>query len=144
MTYVAPACAAPAFDESFFLLISRGFAVQRDDDYARELLREMEASDQWMHVSVLTSSSGPDGLKRHFHVLLLVDAGFLAPMTEKGGTFRITSAGHDFLTMTRQAAAWEAIKAVGRNLGGASLQMLYRIGEGIARQKLAELGLPVA
>lgn len=137
-------CPPPHDDPSFGLLLAGGFELQRDDDYLRALLQEMEQSDEWMHLSGLYSSMTAEDAKRHFHVLLLVDAGFLAPMKAGGSAFRITNTGHDFLALTRKSETWEATKAASKHLGGASLQMLYRVAEGYARNKLAELGIPLA
>lgn len=131
---------APYADPSFEALLM-GDHMERDDDYLRELLQEMEAADEWMHASLLAISSEPDELKRHFHILLLVDAGFLAPMTEAAHTFRITNAGHDFLALSRSNVAWEVAKTAVRHLGGASVQMLYRALEGYAMHKMAEAGV---
>lgn len=134
---------APYDDPSFGYLLG-GDPLERDDDYLRELLQEMEAGSDWTHLSVLTMSASEEGRKRHFHILLLVDAGLMASMGEKMQSFRITNAGHDFLALTRRNDAWEAAKAATRHLGGASVQMLYRAAEGYARQKLAEFGIPLA
>ncbi len=136
-------CAAPHDDPSFGLILAGGFELQRDDDYLRGLLQEMERSDQWMHLSALMLSMSEEDAKRHYHVLLLVDAGFLAPMKPGGSAYRITNTGHDFLALTRKNDAWEATKSAAGHLGGASLQMLYRVAEGYAKQKLAELGIPM-
>ncbi len=133
-----------AFDDPSFCFLLEGMPLERDDDYLRDLLRELEASDEWMHLSVLNIGSDADEHKRHFHILLLVDAGLLAPMSAKMQTFRITNAGHDFLAVTRRSETWEAAKAASRHIGGASIQMLYRAAEGLARQKLADLGVPLA
>lgn len=117
--------------------------MERDDDFLRSLLLEMEAGDEWMHMSVLTNSSDEAEYKRHFHIMLLVDAGLMSPMSAKMQTFRITNSGHDFLALTRQNERWEAAKSAVRHIGGASIQMLYRAAEGLARQKLIELGVPL-
>jgi hypothetical protein len=117
--------------------------MERNDDYLRSLLLELEASDDWMHLSVLTSGSDEAENERHFHIMLLVDAGLMAPMSAKMQTFRITNSGHDFLALTRQSERWEAAKSAVRHIGGASIQMLYRAAEGLARQKLIEMGVPL-
>ncbi|MBN9890094.1 DUF2513 domain-containing protein [Salipiger abyssi] len=116
--------------------------MTRDDDYLRELLLEFEADEDWVQVSELLLGPGDDETKRHYHVLLLCDAGMMTGVDE--GLFRLTSAGHDFLELTRQSEAWEATKGASRKLGGASIQMLYRVAEGYARSKLSELGIPLA
>lgn len=125
-------------------MVMRGVLVQRDDDYLRTLLADMAASNKWMHLSALTLSPDPDREKRHFHILLLEDAGFMQPMSAKREVWRISGAGYDFLRLTEQSATWEATKNAAQKIGGASVQMLYRIAEGYARQKLTELGVPLA
>ncbi len=115
--------------------------MRRDDDYLRDLLLELEASDQWEHMGGIVMGSPPEEMNRHFHLLLLRDADMLEEMHED--VFRITNAGYDFLALTRDTAAWQATKSAARHLAGASIQMLYRIAEGIALRKLTELGVPI-
>lgn len=138
-------CPPPYPDPYFAALISAGewMEMERDDDYLRELLQGFEASDSWMHSSTLTLAGEAERFKRHFHILLLVDAGLMAPMREVPGAFRITNSGHDFLALTRQNDAWEATKAAVRNLRGASVQMLLRVAEGYAMARLREMGVPL-
>lgn len=141
--YIAP-CFPPVDPASFWTLVDAEIPMERDDDYLRELLLEFEGSDSWEHTSVLPTSGKLERMKRHYHVLLLVDGGLMAPLDGKARTFRITNQGHDFLAATRQSEAWEATKKASRHIGGASVQMLARIAEGYARQKLTELGVPLA
>lgn len=116
--------------------------MKRDDDFLRALLLECEASDNWRVVDARTMAQSPEREKRSYHIMLLEDAGM---MTQVGdGVYRLTNYGHDFLEMTRKNEAWEATKAGAQRLGGASLRMLYGIAEGYARQKLEELGIPLA
>jgi Hypothetical protein (DUF2513). len=115
--------------------------MKRDDDYMRQLLLDIEASDDWYFHNTLGSADDAEADKSHFHVMLLVDAGFLARFGND--TYRITNAGHDLLALTRRNEAWEATKKAAGHVGGASLQMLLRVAEGLARQKLAELGIPI-
>lgn len=137
-------CFDIAWDESFWVLIQMGAKVKRDDDYIRALLLEMEASAEWLHISALTMGASEDEVRKHFHMRLLADAGMLEESGKSGGVFRITNAGHDFLALIRKNENWEATKNVAANMGGASIQMLYRIAEGYAKQKLAEFGIPIA
>ena len=131
----------PHQDQFFRALMCGGIELQRDDDYLRELLREFEASDEWAHQSVLSSSSDAEDYKRHYHVLLLVDGGMLAPIAVGGTAFRITMSGHDFLALTRRSEAWEFTKTAAKKMGGASVQMLLRIAEGYACEALAKMGI---
>lgn len=137
-------CHGIAWDESFWTLIQMEAEVQRDDDYMRELLLELEASPDWLHIGGLALGADHEEQRRHFHMRMLCDAGMLEETGRSGGVFRITNAGHDFLAMIRQNENWQATKEMARRLGGASLQMLYRIAEGYARQRLTEYGVPVA
>lgn len=121
-----------------------GKEMRRDDDYLRELLLGFEGSDDWMHMSALTINASTDQMRRHFHVLMMVDAGCLMPLSADSSSFRITNAGHDFLALTRKNEAWEATKAAAKGVGGASLHLLYRAAEGYAMQKLKEVGVPLA
>lgn len=113
----------------------------RDDDYMRELLLELEASPDWSHLSYLAQDSDAAAFRRHYHVLLLVDAGLLAPTSFGATSYRITNAGHDFIAVTRQNEAWEATKAATRHMGGASVQMLYRVAEALAINGLKAAGV---
>lgn len=142
-------CLGGPSDRSFWRLIQSGREMRRDDDYLRALLMKLEAEDDWQYLFSLGSREEDDPQadeeeREYYHLLLLVDAGFVARSGSEGECYRITNAGHDFLALIRQGDAWEATKAGARHLGGASLQMLYRIAEGYARQKLAELGVPLA
>lgn len=137
-------CGLVAWDQSFWLLVQMGTTMQRDDDYLRELMLEMEASPDWLHVSALAIHSSQEQLRKHYHMRLLADAGMLEESGRSGGVFRITNTGHDFLAMIRKNENWEATKETARQLGGASIQMLYRIAEGLVRQKLVDMGFPIA
>ncbi|WP_375175522.1 DUF2513 domain-containing protein [Pseudooceanicola sp.] len=131
-------------DPNCLAMFLGGFELERDDDYLRQLLLDFEASDQWMHYSELGLSHESDYMKRHFHIQLLVDGGLMAPIERGGSSYRITNQGHDFIAMTREDERWAAVKAAGRSVRGASVQMLYRLAEGMVRQKLVEAGFPLA
>lgn len=115
--------------------------MTRDDDYLRALLIEFEASDHWVHHISGSQMSAEAAHRRHYHILLLVDAGLMASVNGTGSPYRITNQGHDFLAVTRKSEAWEATKAATKHMGGASVQMLYRVAESLARQKLVEIGI---
>ena len=140
-------CSKVVADPFFWGLIHGGIELERDDDYLRDLLLEMVTGDSWLHTSTL-HGDGSGAHKRHFHILLLVDAGFMARVAQEGnqgqgGSYRITNDGHDFIALTRETEAWEATKAAMKSIKGASVQMLYRVAEGYARQKLVEMGVPI-
>lgn len=134
-------CMGGPSDRSFWKLVQGGREMQRDDDYLRELLMKLEAQEDWQYLFIVESDEDE---REFYHLILLADAGLLERWGKHGECFRITNAGHDFLAMTRQSEAWAATKAGVRHLGGASVQMLYKVAEGYARQKLAEFGVPIA
>ena len=129
------------WDETFWRMIQKGAEMRRDDDYLRELLFKLEADEGWNYIF---SPDTEEEEREYYHLMLLADADLL----ERSGTFgemwRITNAGHDFIALTRRNEAWEKVKGAGARIGGASVQILYRIAEGYARQKLTELGIPLA
>lgn len=114
--------------------------MERNDDYLRKLLLDMVSSNEWLHMSD-TMSGLEDEDFRYFHMLLLRDAGFVEEM--QSDVFRVTNAGHDFVALTRENATWSAVKTAVSHLSGASVQMLYRVAENMARQKLKEFGVPL-
>lgn len=137
-------CIAQVDDVSFWRLITNGRDMRRDDDYLRKLLMELEDHRWWAFPNQLAGGDDAEAEKRYYHMLLLVDGGLMAPVDDKGVSLRITNAGHDFLAMTRDSEKWEAVKGAAHKLGGASVQMLYRIAESYARQKLVDIGIPLA
>lgn len=136
------ACCSPEMGvPSFWHLVWAEQEMQRDDDYLRALLQQIETGPEWVVISGIDLEPDEAEAKEYYHLLLLHDAGYLAEIQRD--VFRITNAGYDFLAVTRESAAWEAAKGATRHLGGASIQMLYRVAEGFARQKLADLGIPM-
>lgn len=133
----------PVRDPAFRAILGGGEEMVRDDDYLRQLMQEFEAEEEWRHFTTIGDlSPSPSENKRNYHVLLLVDAGFMASIPGDGPPYRITNTGHDFLSLTRKSETWEATKAGVRKLGGSSVQMLFRVAEGLAYQQLEKLGIP--
>lgn len=134
-------CPPHVATDSVMEIISWGQGVERNDDMIRQLLLDIEAQPDPLYLMPLHLGMTPEERVRYYHMRLLVDAGMLEESGKNGGVFRMTNAGHDFLALTRQSQAWEAVKTAAAKLGGASVQMLLQIAEGIARQKLAEIGI---
>lgn len=111
--------------------------MRRDDDYLRDMLRAMEASDDWLHlVGYEEDQVAAD--KSLFHAKLLCDEGFLEevrPCSE----YRMTNKGHDFVATTRDDKIWGKTKAALSKLGGHSVTMLFQVAEGYARAKLRDI-----
>ena len=98
--------------------------MQRDDDYLRQLLLEMEADPfcRFPGASGVMSPSESE-TKRDHHMALLLQAELLAPA---GGMVEMINAGHDFLANTRKNENWEAIKAAHRRAGWFSVSIMQR------------------
>jgi len=116
-------------------------AMVRDDDYLRELLLSFEAARDWRFVTSMILDPSSEDFKRDYHIRLLADAGLMVQMNEY--TFRMTSAGHDFIALTRSNEAWEATKNGVKHVAGVTIQMLFRVAEGYAVEKLRSFGVPI-
>lgn len=121
-----------------------GDAVQRDDELVRNLLLEMEADPSPVKVYPSTISGSPEQRKIYHHVLLLADAGLVAPVSPDRQVFRLTNAGHDFLAAIRDDTIWAKMKGASAAAGGFGLGLMRDIGIGYIRQKLTEMGVPLA
>lgn len=130
-------CKQDIIERIFSQLMHGGFELERDDDYLRELMLETVSRDRWLHSAPLIRADA-EAQKRHFHILLLVDAGLMA---QHGQLFRVTNQGHDFVALTREDDAWKFVKTSLKHVGGASIQMLYRAAEAYALLKLEEAGM---
>lgn len=124
-------------------MIVEGVEVKRDDDLVRRLLLDIEASSEPIHLFALHMNMTADERTTYYHLKLLADAGFLEETGARGGTFRITNAGHDFLAAIRDEGSWGKVKAASRALGGVGLGMLKEIGLGYLRAKAVEMGVPL-
>lgn len=110
--------------------------MRRDDDYLRELLAKLEASEEWLHP--LGFHEGPGGdPKLAYHVCILEDEGFLKRM--QPGVYRMTSKAHDFLAVTADKDIWEKSKAAVAHMKDHTVNMLLKVAEGMAMAKLREI-----
>lgn len=114
--------------------------MKRDDDYIRELLFEIEASDEPYLIADLTLNPDPEDLKRCMHAKWLTDAGLF--VEENDGVFRITNQGHDYLAAIRDDGVWQKTKAAASSAGGVGLALMKDIALAYVRQELSgRLGL---
>lgn len=111
--------------------------MKRDDDYIRQMLMELEESDEIHMVATLHMSSSQAGLKRHEHAELLCDAG-LFQRVNAGGVYRMTNQGHDYLATIRSDTVWSKTKQGAAKIGGASLGMLMDLAIAYAKQEASE------
>ena len=114
--------------------------MKRDDDYIREMLFDVEASDEIYLTAPLFLSMTPDQEKLHQHAELLCDAGFFEAVNK--GVYRMTNQGHDYLGVIRSNSVWGKTKKGAAKIGGASLGILKDIAVAYAKQEASEkLGL---
>ncbi|MFC3568385.1 DUF2513 domain-containing protein [Paracoccus simplex] len=111
--------------------------MKRDLDYMRQLLAELEASEQWQHEIGLSDDEDDLDEKRDYHVILLRDEGLLERI--QPGIYRMTAKGHDFLDHTRDDTIWSKSKETVSTLKDHSISMLMSVAEGYVRAKLREI-----
>jgi len=111
--------------------------MRRDDDYIRELLFEIEGSENLYFYAGLYLEHTYDELKRHTHAKWLCDAGLL--MEEEDGVFRITNQGNDYISAIRDEGIWRATKVAAAKAGGVGLGVMKDIAVAFVRQKVADV-----
>lgn len=118
--------------------------MRRDDDLIRKLMLDFEESDDPLLTHLTTWDADGDDERKYFHLRLLVDAGFLAESGKSDGVFRMTNAGHDFCAAIRDDTIWNKTKTASGQVAGVSLGLMKDIGVSYLRQKLIDLGVPLA
>jgi len=75
--------------------------------------------------------------KRRYHALLLCDAGLF--QRESTDSFRLTSAGHDFIEAMRDEGIWKKTKdAVAQTGGNATLEIVKKIATGFLKKQIKD------
>ena len=82
--------------------------MKRDIEYARGLLKQMEAcpTPNWMRPATLGMSE--EEQKERYHLQLLCDAGLVLERNE--GVYRLTNGGHEFIDAISREDHWTEIK----------------------------------
>lgn len=111
--------------------------MQRDMDYLRQMLLDLEGDDDWLHTFGMYDKPGEGDAKRDYHVTMLCDEGLL--QKTQPGVYRMTSKGHDFLDHTRDQHIWNKSKAAVGQLKNHSITMLMSVAEGYVKAKLREI-----
>ncbi len=106
-------------------------------------MTEIESDPNPIFVASNTHSSTPLERQRYYHLRLLADEAMLEETGKYGGSFRMTSKGHDFVAAVRDDTIWRKTKDAAGQVAGASLSMLGDIAIGYLRQKLIGLGVPL-
>ncbi|PTW61672.1 uncharacterized protein DUF2513 [Breoghania corrubedonensis] len=114
--------------------------MKRDDDYIRQMLFDIESSDEPYFLAPAYISMSPEDEKKHQHAELLCDAGFLHQVGD--GVYRMTNQGHDYLAVIRSNQVWEKTKEGAAAIGGASLGIIRDLAVAYVKKEAAtKLGI---
>ena len=109
--------------------------MKRDDDFLRGLLIGFEDSEDYLIIDALVMGMSKEDTKRHYHIQLLSDAGFL--IQTGNGTYRMTNQGHDFLASIRDEGIWAQTKEVVAETGGhVALELVKSVSYGFLKKKI--------
>lgn len=118
----------------------KGLPMRRDDDYIRQLLLDLEASEQPNLLVEEYIGMSAEDVKQHYHCELLCDAGLMH--TDGNGVYRMTNQGHDYLAVIRSNKIWEKTKEGASKIGGASLGVLMDLAVAYIKKEAAtKLGI---
>jgi hypothetical protein len=96
--------------------------MKRDDDFIRQMLLDLEASDELLLAIYRTHDETAEDRKRYQHAELLCDAGYF--VSSKPGIFRMTNQGHDYLAAIRSDTVWNKTKKMAESVGGVTLGIM--------------------
>lgn len=86
--------------------------MKRDAEYMKELLLEFE-DNECFTISDPTYIGMPlDERKRHYHIQLLCDQGFIVPCNpySESSMLRLTAEAHDFIEKIREPKFWDKVQ----------------------------------
>ncbi len=135
-------CESLDLPRSVIALLRQGGAMKKDDEFLKQLMLEMEASEEWVH-HIDCDEDDPEAMKRYYHALLLADAGALAVTGRDLDHFRIRDQGYDLLSVMRDEKAWKIVRTAASKAGEVGAKTLMSMAEGYIRSKLASLGFPI-
>lgn len=110
--------------------------MKRDDDYLRQIMLNLENSDETMFDAPLFLSMSLEDSKLQYQAQLSCDAGLMVEIND--GVFRMTSQGHDYLDAIRDDGIWRKTKDGAATVGGVTLGMMKEIAIALMKQKLSE------
>jgi len=121
-----------------------GGNMRRDEELLRKLMLEIEEDPDPVVLYDNSLDMDDEGRRIYYHLRLLADAKFLEEAGKFGGAFRITNDGHDFIGLMKDEGVWASMK----NKAGAAvphygLRLLFEVGNGLVRQKLRDMGIPI-
>ena len=109
--------------------------MQRDNEYLRDLLFEIENQNDNIIVIVQSLDNSHDE-KKWYHAQLLCDSGYLVQTLESG--YRLTGQGHDFIESIRDEGIWNKTKTAISETGGyATLEIIKCLACGFLKERIS-------
>lgn len=111
--------------------------MQRDDEYIRDFLFEIEKQDDYLVLIPEFLDSSPADRKKLYHAQLLCDSGYMIQISDAG--YRLTSQGHDFISSIRDEGIWNKTKeAVAKTGGNATLEVIKSLSYALLKKKISD------
>jgi len=111
--------------------------MQRDDEYIRKILFQMEEDEKPFQLVVLRLAPSAEEAKHWYHIQLLLDYGYAERIGRD--SVRLTAQGHDYLNSIRDETIWRRTRAAVADTGGsATLEILKQLAQGFLKKKIAE------
>lgn len=111
--------------------------MQRDDEYIRDFLFEIEKQDDFLVVIPEFLDASPAERKELYHAQLLCDSGYMIQVGNAG--YRLTAQGHDFISSIRDEGIWNKTKAAVAETGGnATLEAIKNLAYGFLKKKISD------
>lgn len=130
-------CDTLPLPRSVLVVLRRGgLAMQKDEDFFRQLLLELEDSDDWLHF-IAAEEDDPESERRYYHALLLADAGALAVTGKDLEYFRIRDQGYALIAVMRNETAWGKVRSAAIAAGGFGAKALMTAAEAYVQQRVA-------
>lgn len=120
--------------------------MQRDMDYVRALLLQIEAKDKPCLMDLLTENAEQteyDKLSEHL-VMLVEEAEFVNGIAAHNMAaknwldLRLTWKGHDFIDSIRDPKVWEKTKKGAAAAGGFTVDLLRDLAKGLIKKQIEE------
>lgn len=123
--------------------------MKRDMDLIREILLKIEAANEPAMEELLREGGTAEDLEAlSYNLGLLVDHGFVTGVeahtlaAKNWFSLALTWNGHEFLDDIREPTIWKKTKEGASAVGSASLQFMWELAKGYAKQQAkAKLGL---
>lgn len=107
--------------------------MKRDYDFIRQIVLELEASDETVIIPAIVSDEAMQDEKLFYHVQLLQDAQLMKH--QGNGQFRLTNQGHDFVEAIKSETIWKKTKDGALSVSGMTLAMVKDLAIAYLKQE---------